>query len=482
MYKIFPILFSCLIINASGAQSLKEKLFNSPRQCISLLNSLEKVNNAGFRAFTMRFDTLSILFSDPDSPESLVSTMPVTYDASGRVKETKVINAGADDFFIYRYHYIGSDNRFSTLEYFLHSGGTEQYAGVQIHLYDSHGRLISSKELDKNNNLIYGDSLTIEYNATGQIEFYEYLFFQQGKWNLGRRVSNVLYNGPNLISYITTEVEKGHGDADTAVPYLYDDVIFINDDPSILFPDFDEFFEIDSLGVNDFFLSRDDAAPVYIKQPVKYLKYRMDGTGALVEMAEYASDDFLSRVNDVAGNEKYRVEYTFDGVGRLKKIHKSATGSIPEISTFEYNELGRIARYEFTSDSLSFMANSIYITDAKERLREYYQNLQDTHNSITNILRFGYKDGQVSNNQQILEAGVFPNPASNTIHINLPQSSGRELPVKIFDTMGKMVYSGMTRADNRACTLTLDKNIPAGIYVLWINDGQLRYRATIVLI
>jgi hypothetical protein len=37
-------------------------------------------------------------------------------------------------------------------------------------------------------------------------------------------------------------------------------VAFLNDDYSILFPDFNEWFEMDSLGTDNYFFSREDAA------------------------------------------------------------------------------------------------------------------------------------------------------------------------------------------------------------------------------
>lgn len=481
MFRIIPIALFCLLAYISNGQTASEDKINNANKALAFLNRITDMNKSGNRAFTLKFDTLSIFFAGPEEPESLVSTMPVTYDAWGRIKDARIIEAGFEDYYQYRYNYTGDDNRFSHLDYYLHSGGEEHYAGVQIHLYDDHGRLISSRELDKDNQLIYGDSLSLEFNGLGQIVFYEYLYFQLGRWNSGGKVYDVQYSGQDIVGYNADEAERGHSGKDTIVSYRYEDVRFLNDDSSILFPDFDEFFEIDSLGVDNFFLSSRDAAKAYVKQPVQYLKYRTDGSGALVQSAVYDPDKFISIISDPNGKEIYRIEYSFDGQGRLKGIHKVETGQVPEVSTFEYNELGRMARYIFTSDSVNFRVNNLYVTDDKDRLSEYYQNLEDTNNSITNILRFGYRGENKTYTGSILEACVFPNPAGHAIYIKTPQSIYQEMQVSMMGNDGRLVFSGRINFTAGVGSIPVAK-VPPGTYLLLIKDGKKAYKATVVII
>lgn len=79
-----------------------------------------------------------------------------------------------------------------------------------------------------------------------------------------------------------------------------------------------------------------------------------------------------------------------------------------------------------------------------------------------------------------LEASAYPNPASDVVHIELPQNKTGHTPsAKLVDMTGKSMDVNLQWSGNRAL---LDvSNINAGLYVLQVSDEAAAYTARIVI-
>ncbi len=77
---------------------------------------------------------------------------------------------------------------------------------------------------------------------------------------------------------------------------------------------------------------------------------------------------------------------------------------------------------------------------------------------------------------------VYPNPAKDELTIELPVSLPQVLPVKLFDTYGREVYSSSFEMGVRSKTI-VTQNLAAGVYILQVDskDGQLLRRKVLVV-
>ncbi len=76
-------------------------------------------------------------------------------------------------------------------------------------------------------------------------------------------------------------------------------------------------------------------------------------------------------------------------------------------------------------------------------------------------------------------AGIWPNPVRETLNIKLDGSSGRAINMKIIDMQGRLVLEE-TLAGGSASFVVQTGNIPAGSYLLQLNDGQRSFSETII--
>ena len=78
------------------------------------------------------------------------------------------------------------------------------------------------------------------------------------------------------------------------------------------------------------------------------------------------------------------------------------------------------------------------------------------------------------------EASVYPNPASEMVHIELPQNiTGHTTSAKLVDMTGKSINVNLEWTGNKA---VLDvSNLSAGLYVLQISEKEIAYAARIVV-
>lgn len=74
----------------------------------------------------------------------------------------------------------------------------------------------------------------------------------------------------------------------------------------------------------------------------------------------------------------------------------------------------------------------------------------------------------VSEIVQIKRPGVYPNPFTSTVHIDLPETMNRKVSLTLYDSFGKTIIHELKVADDQV-GLVLDlssKNLPSGLYLL----------------
>lgn len=70
-----------------------------------------------------------------------------------------------------------------------------------------------------------------------------------------------------------------------------------------------------------------------------------------------------------------------------------------------------------------------------------------------------------------LEASVFPNPATEQLHIALSKAASQSVEVTLFDLMGKQI--SQSQMDSGQQKITLDCSaVPTGVYLVKISEGQ----------
>ena len=73
-------------------------------------------------------------------------------------------------------------------------------------------------------------------------------------------------------------------------------------------------------------------------------------------------------------------------------------------------------------------------------------------------------------------AFVFPNPASNTVHINVPQLNGPG-NLQMFSSDGRMVYKTLLEKNQNTIDLS---SLPSGVYQIQIASGSQLFRNRLV--
>lgn len=428
-------------------------------------------------SFTMKFDTLSFFLVEEQSSENLINRIVVDYDSEGRVSEANLFLSGGTDTFKYVYHYQGSFARFSTMDYFQLVNSQAKFLGIQRHLYDAGGRLISSIEYDDQNNIIYGDSLSISYDDQSRINYYEYLYFELGRWKTGKKTDSIVYREDIPVSYNLTEVETGKSGKDTLVAYRYEDVAFLKDDFSFLFPDFDEWFEMDSLGVDRFFLSGEDASKDYVKSPIQFNKFKLNTSGTpgqLVMSADYITgDQILSQVSDSTGQELYSIGYRQDEEGRLTEMLTTYPATSPRVASFEYNKFGRISEYRVVSDLEDLQEILNYSVDAQGQLRVFDQKIRNESLEIRNLLKFGYRTTIDKKKLSESHLSAFPNPATAEITVRIPAGMSQEASASVFNALGEKQAVRYKEGGVGEVRIKVG-HLPSGIYVIILEDRQQR--------
>ncbi len=442
----------------------------------------ENVNDS--RVFKMKFDTLYLLFADQLSPGELVTTILIEYDDQGRIESAKLINEDDEDNYNYYYNYDGNQTRFSLLDFFIVENGIETYDGYQLHNYDQNNTLIASKEFSKEGDLIYGDSLNITYNGNNQITGHGTYVYQEGAWHLRRGTYDIQYNGDLITSYYAVVGELTDEGKDTLITYMYTDVVFNKNDPSFLFRDIFELFEIDSAGVDDFFLSREDAIQYFQDRPIQYNKYRIDGVShpdTLIETSIFTETDHVETIiKDQQGDEVYNIHYYFDNEERLNGLIYIIGGDTTNHLTITYNEHDRVQTITSENSIQVYVEDNIYKTNVIGNLIEYRQDIEiDQVNEFSTILRFGYRTTASSKNISTTFLNVYPNPADHYIQIDIPVKGSSTYDLSIFDISGKNVLYGSVSVVNGKLNLNVDNLVP-GVYHLTLDSGSHRWMSRFV--
>ena len=468
----------------SQSQSAKEKLIihNKLSKLISEAINLKYTSD---RSFKMKFDTLYLLLADHPNAGELVTTVVVEYDGKGRISSAKINNESDEDYNYY-YKYKGDESRFSTMDYFLLENGIERYDGFQSHLYNIKGTLISSKEFTKDNELVYADSLNITFDSNERVTSQTYLFYQGGAWNKGSRIYNVQYNGDAVIKYSKEEEEYTQQGNDTIIDYLYDDLVFLNNDQSFLFKGIQEFFEIDSAGVDNFFLSREDAAQFYVNRPIQYKKYLLDGVTQpplLFEKCVFEKTDLIRTIVQTSfSTEIYQIHYGLNDDNKLDRYYFKILGDTSEFAFFKYNEHGRISEITYESDQMHSQEFDNYVKDDQDRLVEFRQDIIfDFLSGYSTILKFGYRGPASIIGEDVQTTLLYPNPADKQLILEIPSQINSLINYTIIDCHGKNLLSGKVLSGDEQITLSVGDLIP-GTYQVVLNSKDKKWISRFVKI
>jgi hypothetical protein len=114
----------------------------------------------------------------------------------------------------------------------------------------------------------------------------------------------------------------------------------------------------------------------------------------------------------------------------------------------------------------------------------FVQNLE-TKDVLQTILRPG---GPVSSEvvtgveaTQENDVRIYPNPADDVLNIILPAPVAQETPVKVFDTFGREVYSGVFSSGEHTKAIAT-KALSSGVYLIQLSTAQgLIQRKTMVV-
>ncbi len=468
----------------SQSQTAKEKLIIH-NKFSKLISEAVNLKNTSDRSFKMKFDTLYLLLADHPNAGELVTTVVVEYDGNGRISSAKINNESDEDYNYY-YKYKGDESRFSKMDYFLLENGIEKYDGFQTHLYNIKGTLISSKEFTKDNELVYADSLNITFDSNQRVTSQTYLFYQGGAWNKGSRIYNVQYNGDAVLKYSKEEEEYTQQGNDTIINYSYDDLVFLNNDQSFLFKGIQEFFEIDSAGVDHFFLSREDAAQFYVNRPIQYKKYLLDGVTQpplLFEKCVFEKTDMIRTIVQTSfSTEIYQIHYGFNDDNKLDRYYFKILGDTSELAFFKYNEHGRISEITYESNQMHSQEFDDYVKDDQDRLIEYRQDIIiDFLSGYSTILRFGYKGAASVNEENNKTTMAYPNPADKQIVLEIPSKTNSLLYYTIIDSNGKNVLAGKVFSGTEHATLNVGTLIQ-GTYQVVLNSKEQRWISRFVKI
>ncbi len=90
----------------------------------------------------------------------------------------------------------------------------------------------------------------------------------------------------------------------------------------------------------------------------------------------------------------------------------------------------------------------------------------------------GINNNTLTKNQNI---GVYPNPATDLISINLKGFENKNTEVKIFNMMGELVYESSNVYQTPIYTKHINiSNLTAGVYLLSVTDGNGKYSQRII--
>lgn len=77
---------------------------------------------------------------------------------------------------------------------------------------------------------------------------------------------------------------------------------------------------------------------------------------------------------------------------------------------------------------------------------------------------------------------VYPNPSDGLFTISSPRLTGNNIDIRVTSLLGTVVYSEKAKGNSSGLLKTLNlNNLPAGIYLLSVTDGQQQMNQRIVI-
>lgn len=150
------------------------------------------------------------------------------------------------------------------------------------------------------------------------------------------------------------------------------------------------------------------------------------------------------------------------------RIHDCTLGNAPYYSTVS----GKSVLGDFSSGGL---------TALKQSPEGCIYAMEGGYTTNGKIYKICPMDVGISEQQNVLSAiRLYPNPASDLLHVTFENASGQPLRLQLHDLLGKTIWQGVPEVTRGTNTLELDiraLGIPHGIYLLQFrqaeNDGVL---------
>ena len=77
----------------------------------------------------------------------------------------------------------------------------------------------------------------------------------------------------------------------------------------------------------------------------------------------------------------------------------------------------------------------------------------------------------IKNDQEIIRVSVFPNPASDYLHIRMENPDARQAQVHVYSIIGSEISTDLEFIDDYEMRIRV-KDLPSGYYLLSVQSGE----------
>lgn len=468
------------------SQNISERsgLINEVNKVIFMIKEMQE-NSAYDRSFNLHPDSILITYNEVGG-HSQKADYAITYVDNKIVQ----INLRPDlslsvTYKIYFYYDING-SLYRAIWY-------EVVAGVEVvdftvhYNYDQADELIAYIEYDKNNKIVYGDSLEYSFNGSN-FESFRFLSYQgeQYGWEPSDYIFNMKYINNELTAFEKSEYFRFEEDI-IEIRNKYENVTFYENEESTLFKSIFEYGVFDSATITKNILSVSNAATTALPSPMAYDKYYFD-----YDSASYVPQQksVATQINNVLTLKLYNnidtVDllntdiFTFNGMGQLTN-NTTLFNNSEQVYIYEYNDHGHLSSF---TEALNGNPNSSgqyeYIVDNDGNLIEYILNGQSSiFGSYRDRYQFIYNEIMITsriNPESILT--IHPNPVKQCFSIDMPGiKTNQELSYIIMDLQGRVVLKN--KISDPFNTIDVSR-LSSGFYLVNVSSGEKMYSSGMI--
>lgn len=210
---------------------------------------------------------------------------------------------------------------------------------------------------------------------------------------------------------------------------------------------------------------------------------KMGGNEGVITIADINNDgvaELIFTSNITADGDGFIHAYSTDGSGELEGfplrptgftfLNSAVIGDIDNDGNFDLTALSYTQTFGQGVDSLFVTAFNLDMPYIAENI---YFNGYKGDNTRTGFIESDFVSATATANVRPLS--VYPNPATNLLQIELPETSAAQMQVRIFDLAGKKVLeSNINSASGEVFGLNISK-LQTGIYVVQIDTDGIQY-------